>query len=218
MAPVGRNPGTARVTTSITRHPLVWGVGWSVVFAVALLVAVTLDWHGLIDWLLIVLLVLPSTIATVIVLAATPRSHFEAMGSVFSHFFVRYLALVFGLAAWGLSVVVGAAISQTIQLAAEQREDEIIGIGFDLMLVVVPVVAAVLWAAFVLRCAWFLVRVRGWSEVPAADRVPSHLFEGRPALRRVVVGLAHPVLFAATGMVVAIAGPSAVGGTLDITF
>lgn len=217
MAPVGTNRVATRVTTSITRHPLVWGVGWSIVFGVALVVAVGLDWHGLIDWLLIFLLVLPSTIATVLVLAATPRSHFEAMSSVFSHFLVRYLALVFGLAAWGLSVVVGAAISQSIQLAAEQREDEIIGIGIDLMLVVVPIVAAVLWGAFVLRCAWFLVRVRGWAEVPTADRVPAHLLGTRPALRRIVVGLAHPVLFAVTGLVVAIAGPSAVGGTLDIT-
>lgn len=208
---------TVGVTTSITRHPLVWGVAWSLVFGGALLVAVALDLHGLLDWLLIGLLVLPSTIATVLVLAATPRTHFEAMSSVFSHFFVRYLALVFGLTAWGLSVVVGAAISQSIQLAAEQREDEIIGIGFDLMLVVVPLVAALLWAAFVVRCAWFLVRVRGWAEVPRADRVPVHLFASRPALRRIVVGLAHPALFAATGLVVAIAGPSAVG-TLEITF
>ncbi|MFC9561335.1 hypothetical protein [Agromyces sp. NPDC056965] len=214
---MGRNPVAARVKTSITRHPLVWGVGWSIVFAVALLVAVSLDWHGLLDWLLIGLLVLPSTIATVLVLAATPRSHFEEMSSVFSHFFVRYLALVFGLAAWGLSVVVGAAISQSIQLAAEHREDEIIDIGLDLMLVVVPVVAAVLWAAFVLRCAWFLVRVRGWAEVPKADRVPVSMFESRPAVRRIVVGLAHPALFAATGLVVALAGPPA-AGTIEITF
>ncbi|WP_147309180.1 hypothetical protein [Agromyces sp. PvR057] len=214
---MGSTPGTARITTSITRHPLVWGVGWSVVFGAVLLIAVSLDWHGLVDWLLIGLLVLPSTIATVLVLASTPRASFESMSSVFSHFFVRYLALVFGLAAWGLSVVVGAAISQSIQLAAEQREDEILGIGIDVMLVVVPVVAALLWAAFVLRCAWFLVRVRGWAEVPGADRVPSHLFEANPALRRVVVGLAHPALFAATGLVVAIAGPSSVG-TLEITF
>ncbi|ANJ27606.1 hypothetical protein ATC03_13715 [Agromyces aureus] len=217
MSPVGTNPVTKRVTSSITRHPLIWGVGWSVVFGAALVVAVSLDWHGLIDWLLIGLLVLPSTIATVLVLAATPRTHFEEMSSVFSHFFVRYLALVFGLTAWGLSVVVGAAISQSIQLGAEGKEDEIIGIGLDLMLVVVPVVAALLWAAFVLRCAWFLVRVRGWAEVPTADRVPPHLFERRPALRRVVVGLAHPVLFAVTGLVVAIAGPSG-AGTLEITF
>jgi hypothetical protein len=211
MALVGTNP----VTTSITRHPLVWGVGWSVVFGIALVVAVTLDAPALVDWALIGALALPSTIATVAVLSATPRAHFEAMSSVFSHFFVRYLALVIGVAAWSASVVVGAAISQTIQLAAEGREEEIVGIGFDVMGVIVPTVAAVLWAAFVLRCAWFLARVRGWAEIPTADGTPTHLLATRPALRRVVVGLAHPALFALSGLVVAVAVPFA-GGSADI--
>ncbi|WP_157426621.1 hypothetical protein [Agromyces salentinus] len=204
------------VTTSITRHPLVWGVGWSLAFGIALLVAVILDSPALLDWALIAALVLPSTVATVAVLSATPRAHFEAMSSVFSHFFVRYLALVVGVAAWSASVVVGAAISQTIQLAAEGREEEIVGIGFDVMAVIVPAVAAVLWAAFVVRCAWFLARVRGWAEIPLADATPTHLLAGRPALRRVVVGLAHPALFAASGLLVAVAVPFA-GGSVDLT-
>ncbi|MGI9823214.1 hypothetical protein [Agromyces sp. Marseille-Q5079] len=208
--------GTNPVTTAIARHPLVWGVGWSVVFGVALAVAVTVDAPALLDWALILGLVLPSTVATVAVLSATPRAHFEAMSSVFSHFFVRYLALVVGVVAWSASVVVGAAISQTIQLAAEGREREIVGIGFDVMAVVVPTVAAVLWAAFVLRCAWFLARVRGWAEIPLADATPTHLLATRPALRRVVVGLAHPALFAVSGLVVAIAVPFA-GEGLELT-
>ncbi|MFF2370145.1 hypothetical protein [Agromyces sp. NPDC058110] len=212
---MGTNPGGAALATSITRHPLIWGVGWSVVLGAALVLSVALDAHGLLDWLLIALLVLPSTAATIAVLVATPRAHFEAMSSVFSHFFVRYLALVFGVVAWSASVVVGATISQAIQLAAEGREDEIVGIGFDVMLVIVPVVAAVLWGAFVLRCAWFLARVRGWAESPSSHRVPAHLLEGRPGLRRVVVGLAHPALFAATGLVVSVAVPFA-AGTVEI--
>ena len=211
MTLVGTNP----VTTSIARHPLGWGVGWSLVWGVALLIAVAFDAPALLDWVVIGLLVLPSTIATVAVLAATPRAHLDAMSSVFAHFFVRYLALVVGVAAWSASVVVGAAISQAIQLAAEGREREIVGIGLDVMGVIVPTVAAVLWAAFVLRCAWFLARVRGWAEVPASDQVPEHLLSGRRSLRRVVVGLAHPVLFAATGLVVAIAVPFA-AGTVDL--
>lgn len=215
MTRVGSTPGTTSVTASVARHPLVWGSGWSLAFGAALVTAVAFDVPAAIDWLLIGLLVLPSTIATVAVLAATPRAHYEAMGSVFSHFLVRYLALVVGVVAWGASVVVGAAISQTIQLAAEGRETEIVGIGFDLMLVIVPLVAAVLWAAFVLRCASFLVRVRGWAEVPTSDRVPTHLLERDPRLRRIVVGLAHPVLFAATGLVVAIAAPYA-AGTVEV--
>ena len=94
------------------------------------------------------------------------------MSSVFAHFFVRYLALVLAVVAWGASVVVGAAISQTIQLAAEGREDEIDGVGFDIMAVIVPLLVALLWAAFVLRCSWFLAKVRGWREAPATDGVP----------------------------------------------
>ncbi len=79
------------------------------------------------------------------------------------------------------------------------------------MSVIVPLVVAVLWAAFVLRCAWFLAKARGWAEVPERDRIPDALLAARPALRRAVVGLAHPALFAVTGLAVAIAVPFTVG-------
>lgn len=204
----------SRITGAVTRHPLVWGVGWSLVFGVALASAVIVDWPTWADSLLLTAMVAPTLVATVTVLHATPRRHFEDMSSVFGHFFVRYAALVIGVIAWSASVVVGAAISQMIQLAAEGKEEDIVGIGFDIMLVLVPIVVALLFAAFVLRCAWFLARVRGWGEVPRDDRVPATLLAGRPALRRTVVGLAHPGLFAATGLIVAFALPLLVG-TLD---
>ncbi|GAA1748843.1 hypothetical protein [Agromyces humatus] len=200
-----------RVVTLVGRHPLVWGAAWSAAFAIVLAAAVAADWPGWLDWIVLAALVLPSLVATVVVLSGTPRRHFDEMSSVFSHFFVRYLALVIAVGAWSASVVVGAAISQTIQLAAEGREEEIVGIGFDVMSVIVPLVIAVLWAAFVLRCAWFLAKARGWAEVPERDRIPDGLLSGRPALRRAVVGLAHPALFAVTGLAVAIAVPFAVG-------
>ena len=79
------------------------------------------------------------------------------------------------------------------------------------MSVIVPLVVALLWAAFVLRCAWFLAKVRGWTEVPLRDRIPDGLLADHPALRRAVVGLAHPALFAVTGLAVAIAVPFTVG-------
>ena len=207
MAPVTENG----VVALVGRHPLAWGAAWSAAFGVVLAVAVAADWPGWLDWVVLAMLALPSLIATVIVLSSTPRRHFDEMSSVFSHFFVRYLALVIAVGAWGASVVIGAAISQAIQLAAEGREDEIVGVGFDVMSVIVPLVIALLWAAFVLRCAWFLTKARGWAEVPARDRIPDALLAARPALRRAVVGLAHPALFAVTGLAVAIAVPFTVG-------
>ena len=207
MAPVTEN----RVVALVARHPLAWGAAWSAAFGVVLAAAVAADWPGWLDWIVLAVLVLPSLVATIVVLSGTPRRHFDEMSSVFSHFFVRYLALVIAVAAWSASVVVGAAISQTIQLAAEGREEEIVGIGLDVMWVIVPIVVAVLWAAFVLRCAWFLTKARGWAEVPERDRIPEALLAARPALRRAVVGLAHPALFAVTGLTVAIAVPFAVG-------
>lgn len=207
MAPVTEN----RVVALVGRHPLAWGVAWGAAFGLALAAAVAADWPGWLDWIVLAALVLPSLVATVIVLNSTPRRHFDEMSSVFSHFFVRYLALVVAVGAWAASVVVGAAISQAILLAAEGREDEIVGVGFDVMSVILPLVVAVLWAAFVLRCAWFLAKVRGWTEVPLRDRIPDALLAERPALRRAVVGLAHPALFAVTGLAVAVAVPFTVG-------
>ena len=55
-------------------------------------------------------------------------------------------------------------------------------------------------AALVVRCSWFLARLRGWSEAPETSEVPDSLLSGRPALRRVAIGLAHPGLLLATGL------------------
>ncbi|MGR0220277.1 hypothetical protein [Agromyces sp. ZXT2-6] len=204
-----------RIVGAVARHPLAWGVAWSLAFGALLVVALVAEWPTWADALVLTAMVVPSLAATVTVLHATPRRHFDEMGSVFGHFAVRYAALVIAVIAWSASVVVGAAISQAIQLAAEGREDEVIGIGFDIMVFLVPILVGLLWAAFVLRCAWFLARVRGWSEAPAADRVPTPMLEGRPALRRTVIGLAHPALFGATGLVVALMLP-ALQGTLEV--
>lgn len=172
-----------------------------------LIVALLNDWPPLAESILLGFLVAPSLIATIIVLEATPRKHFEAMSSVFGHFFVRYLALVVGVIAWGTSVVVGAAISQIIQLGAEGREDDIVGSGIEIMALVVPSVITLLWGAFVLRCGWFLVHLRGWREVPRRDRIPAAMLHRHPGLRRVVLGLAHPVLFTISGLISAAATP-----------
>jgi hypothetical protein len=139
-------------------------------------------------------------VATIVVLRATPRDHLSTHSSVFGHFFVRYLTLVLAFFAWSGSVVLGAAISTSIQLAAEGREDEVTGIGFQVITALTPLVAGLLWAALIVRCSWFLARLRGWREVPAVSEVPPELLAGRPGLRRIVIGLAHPGLLLATGL------------------
>jgi hypothetical protein len=58
----------------------------------------------------------------------------------------------------------------------------------------------VLWAALIVRCSWFLARLRGWREVPTVSEVPQAMLASRPRLRRIVIGLAHPGLLLATGL------------------
>ncbi|GAA4368022.1 hypothetical protein [Agromyces bauzanensis] len=182
------------------RHPLVWGAAWATVFTALIVVAGILDWPTLAWSILVLVLVAPSLAATIIVLSVTPRDHLHDRTTVFGHFFVRYLTLVLAFMAWSASVVLGAVISTSIQLAAEGDDEEVASIGFDLMAALTPAVVAVLWGALIVRCVWFLGRLRGWREAPEASEVPATLFAGAPALRRVVIGLAHPGLLLATGL------------------
>ncbi|WP_448003936.1 hypothetical protein [Agromyces bauzanensis] len=194
----------ASTVASLVAHPLVWGAAWAAAFTALMVVAGVLDWPTLAWLLLVLLLVAPSLAATIIVLSATPRDHLHDRTTVFGHFFVRYLTLVFAFMAWSASVVLGAVISTSIQLAARGDDEEVASIGFDLMAALTPVVATVLWGALIVRCAWFLGRLRGWREAPEASEVPATMFAGHPALRRVVIGLAHPGLLIATGLASAV--------------
>ncbi|WP_018772010.1 hypothetical protein [Arthrobacter sp. 162MFSha1.1] len=130
-------------------------------------------------------------------------------------FFVRFLALVAAFMVWAISVVLSASISTTVQAVAGDSEREVTALGFTLMAALVPLVVAVLWLAFVARCAWFLRRLRGWRQVPTLSRVPKSFLRGRPRLRRVVIGLAHPGL-----MLVACMGTSVLAfllGPVELT-
>ncbi len=203
MRALGESPGSS-IGASLTAHPLVWGAAWAALFGSILVVAGVLDWPTP-AWLsLLALLVAPSLAATVIVLRATPRDHLGARTSVFGHFFVRYLTLVLAFFAWSASVVLGAAISTSIQLAAEGKEDELTGIGLQVLAALTPIAAGVLWAALIVRCSWFLARLRGWQEVPESSEVPAAMLAEHPRLRRIVIGLAHPGLLLTTGLVSAL--------------
>ncbi|MCB5292836.1 hypothetical protein [Arthrobacter sp. SO3] len=59
---------------------------------------------------------------------------------------------------------------------------------------------SVLWLAFIVRCAWFLRRLRGWRQDPGPGGLPRKFLRGRPRLRRVIVGLALPGLLLVAGL------------------
>jgi len=185
-------------------HPLRWGVAWSALFAVLAIVALAAEWPAWVWAVSAALLIAPTLVPTVVVLWATPRDHLHERSTVFGHFFVRYLALVVAFLTWSASIVLGAAISTSIQQAARGDEEEIVGIGVQLLATLTPIVIALLWLGFVVRCAWFLSRLRGWREAPATTEVPARLLAERPHWRRVAIGLAHPGLLVAAGLVVGI--------------
>ncbi|MDF2575387.1 MAG: hypothetical protein K0S05_2299 [Agromyces sp.] len=201
---------------SVVAHPLIWGAAWAAAFTTLVVIAGILDWPT-VTWLLLVLvLVAPSLAATILVLSVTPRDHLHDRTTVFGHFFVRFVTLVLAFMAWSASVVLGAVISTSIQLAAENDEEEVASIGFDVLAALTPAVTAVLWGALIVRCVWFLARLRGWREVPTRSEVPESLLAGRPDLRRVVIGLAHPGLLLATGIASAVAALVAAEVELNI--
>jgi hypothetical protein len=208
--------GATAAGVSVVAHPLVWGAAWAAAFTTLVVIAGILDWPTVTWSIFVLVLVAPSLVATIVVLSVTPRDHLHDRTTVFGHFFVRFLTLVLAFMAWSASVVLGAVISTSIQLAAENDEEEVASIGFDVLAALTPAVTAVLWGALIVRCVWFLARLRGWREVPTRSEVPESLLAGRPDLRRVVIGLAHPGLLLATGIASAVAALVAAEVELNI--
>lgn len=188
---------------TLVAHPLLWNWAWFLVFGVATVVSWASEWSFAAWVTLMALGSLPTLTATIALLLHTPRSHLHAHDSVFGHFFVRFVTLIVGFAAWTVSVVMSASLSSLLQLLAENREDEITYTGIELFAsLTLPVVLA-LWLVLLLRCAWFLSRLRGWREHPSAERslVPDAFLATLPRLRSVVVGVAHPgALIASAGL------------------
>lgn len=185
----------------LVAHPLYAGWVWTVVWASLIVLDEVVDLAGWTWYLLVLVAALPTLISTLVVLHATPRSHLRAVdATVLGHFFVRFLALVAAFMVWAASVVMSASISTTVQSVIGDSEKEVTALGFNLMLAAVPLVLSILWMAFIVRCAWFLRRLRGWRQVPVKTRVPKKFLKGRPRLKRVVVGLAHPGLLLVAGL------------------
>ena len=199
-APPGQAP-EAWLPAWLVRHPLYAGWVWTGFWALLIVLDEFLNLAGWSWYLLVGMAALPTLLSTLAVLHATPRRHLKPQNeSVLGHFFVRFLALVTAFLVWGVSVVMSASISTTVQAAVGNSEREVTALGFNLLVAAVPLVISVLWMAFIVRCAWFLRRLRGWSQSPSGSRVPKEFLRSRPNLRRVVVGLAHPGLLLVTGL------------------
>ncbi|MCY0906550.1 hypothetical protein [Arthrobacter sp. H14-L1] len=185
----------------LVRSPLRTGWIWTGSWAVLIVVDEFADLAGWMWYVLVGLAALPTLLATVTVLHATPRKHLKPISeSVLGHFVVRFLGLVLAFVIWGFSVVLSASISTTIQSLSAADERQVTGLGFQLLLAAFPLVVSVLWLAFVIRCAWFLGRLRGWRQAPTDSKVPDKFLRDRPALRRVVIGLAQPGLLLVAGL------------------
>jgi hypothetical protein len=200
VAPARRpRPPDAAVPGWLVRHPLVAGWAWSAFWIAVIAADEFLDLAGWVWFVFVALCALPTLIATLVVLQATPREHLKPQAeSVLAHFVVRFLTLVAAFVLWGVSLVIGASISTTLQ-GAIGNEREVTTTGFQLLLTSVPLVVTVLWMALIVRCAWFLRRLRGWRQHPARSRVPTRFLHERPRLRSVVIGLAHPGLLLVAG-------------------
>ena len=189
----------------LVRHPLTAGWAWTGFWAALILADEFVDLAGWSWYVVAGMAALPSLLATITLLHATPRKYLKPRrDSVLGHFFVRFLALTAAFLIWGVSVVMSASISTTIQSlvggSEQASEREVTSVGFQLLVAAIPRVVSVLWLAFIIRCAWFLRRLRGWKQHLAGARVQKKFLRIRHRLRRVVLGLAHPGLLLIAGL------------------
>lgn len=201
--PSPRQPGVddAWLPGWLVRRPLTAGWVWAGFWAALIIADEFLDLAGWSWYVIVGMAALPTLLTTLALLHATPRRFLKPRReSVLGHFFVRFLALIAAFLVWGLSVVMSASISTAIQSLIGASEREVTLLGFNLLLAAIPLVVSVLWLAFIIRCAWFLRRIRGWKQDPAGARVPKKFLRRRPRLRRVVLGLAHPGLLLVAGL------------------
>ncbi|MFE4226779.1 hypothetical protein ACFRJ8_02690 [Arthrobacter sp. NPDC056886] len=205
-APVPANPEApeapdARLPAWLVERPLTAGWAWAGFWAVLIVTDEFLDLAGWSWYVLVGMAALPTLLASLALLHATPRRYLKPRrDTVLGHFFVRFLALVAAFLVWGVSVVMSASISTTLQALVGASEREVTAVGFNLLLAAIPLVVSVLWLVFIIRCAWFLRRLRGWKQAPEPGTVPKKFLRDRPRLRRVVVGLAHPGLLLVAGL------------------
>lgn len=190
----------------VSEHPT--AAGWIWVGAMVLLLAVCNIFdlpHGL-RMVISAALVLPSLLATLLVLSQTPRTHLEYEESILGHFASRFVGLMSAVVLWMGSVVVGAAVAVQLTTDAGPDPDVAWDEAAGIFATIVPTVIVILWAALVLRCVSYLARLRGWAAVPSSHRIPDRMLAEVPRTRRVVIGLAHPGLLLVSGLFTVVVG------------
>ena len=154
-----------------------FGLGVDGFWALLIIADEFVDLAGWTWYVLVGMAALPTLACTVAVLHATPRRYLKPQKeSVFAHLFIRFLALTAAFMVWGLSVVASASISTTVQALAGNSERAVTSLGFNLLLAAVPLVVSVLWMALIVRCAWFLRRLRAGADpegFAAAQEIPA---------------------------------------------
>jgi hypothetical protein len=183
----------------LVEHALTAGWIWAAFWVLLLVPADHFSWHAAIWFAIVIIAVLPTFAATMIVLSQTPHSHLRRPESVLGHFFTRFAAYVGAFVAWTLSVVLSSTIAVQLQNQGKNNEVDTLGVGLGLLVEVVPVVVLFLWLLLIFRYAWFLSRLRGWKARPPKTRIPTSFLAHEPRTHRMIVGLAHPGLLAATG-------------------
>jgi hypothetical protein len=187
-------------------HALTAGWLWAALWILLLVPADHYNWHHWIWFVIAIVAVLPTFTATILVLSQTPHSHLRRSESVLGHFFARFAGWVFAFLAWTISVVLSATIASQLQAEGKNNELTTLGLGLNLLLASAPVVIVFLWVVLLVRCSWFLSRLRGWRARPEHTRIPKSFLAESPRTHRLIVGLAHPGLFLATCLLATIIG------------
>ncbi len=184
----------------VSSHPTALGWLWMAIVVAILVVCDIAGGPGWLRGLLTLTAALPPLAATLVVLSQTPRSHLEYEPSILTHFFARFLALFSAFVFWLGSVVIGGAIA--VQLTDESGTDVATawGAAFEIFAMIVPPVTVLLYCVLIIRYAGYLVRLRGWPAVPTRHRIPEHFLAQAPRTRQIVIGLAHPGLLLAAGL------------------
>ncbi len=184
----------------VVRHGLLLIWLWVAVWAAVALTEELTDIPNWVFTLATALMVVPPLIATGLCLWVTPRYQLLHTESILTHFVGRFVTVVFAFVAWTISIVIGASISSFIQLLGENKETQVLGTGFELMGAITPLVAILIWLGLIIRCSWFLVRLRGWKAEPVRSELPDTFLDAAPRVRRFTIALAHPGTLAVAGV------------------
>ncbi|MBP2421082.1 hypothetical protein [Microbacterium imperiale] len=184
----------------LTTHPTALGLVWMGTIVALLVVCDLAGGPGWLRSLLALTAALPPLVATFAVLSQTPRSHLEYEPSILTHFFARFLALFSAFIFWLGSVVIGGAIA--VQLTDESGTDIETAwvLAGRIFAMIVPPVTVLLYCVLIVRYAGYLARLRGWAAVPTRHRIPETFLAEAPRTRQIVIGLAHPGLLLAAGL------------------